>query len=82
MFGFPISQKLVTDLIMSSLPDSYSQFVMYYNMSNMEKSISELHLMLKTAEQNVKKLIANVLVIQKGKDMKKKAKGKGLSRLL
>ncbi|KAK9125081.1 hypothetical protein Scep_013927 [Stephania cephalantha] len=38
--GFPISQELATDLILNSLPESYSQFVMNYNMNNMEKSIS------------------------------------------
>ncbi|KAK9109946.1 hypothetical protein Sjap_018006 [Stephania japonica] len=74
--GFPISQELATDLILNSLPESYSQFVMNYNMNNMEKSISELHLMLKTAEQNIKKPSGNVLMVQKGKGMKKKGKGK------
>ncbi|KAK9168731.1 hypothetical protein Syun_000871 [Stephania yunnanensis] len=73
---FPISQELATNLILNSLPDSYSQFVMNYNMNNMEKSISELHLMLKTAEQNIKKPSSNMLMIQKGKGMKKKGKGK------
>ena len=48
--GFPISPELVTDLILNLLPDSYDQFVMNYNMNNMDKSISELHAMLKTAE--------------------------------
>ncbi|KAK9144304.1 hypothetical protein Sjap_004207 [Stephania japonica] len=74
--GFPISQELATDLILNSLLESYSQFVMNYNMNNMEKSISELHLMLKTAEQNIKKPSGNVLMVQKGKGMKKKGKGK------
>ncbi|KAK9088941.1 hypothetical protein Scep_028023 [Stephania cephalantha] len=36
----------------------------------------ELHLMLKTAEQNIKKSSSNVLMVQKGKGMKKKGKGK------
>ena len=53
--GFPMSQELATDLILNSLPESYDQFVMNYNMNNMEKSISELHGMLKTAEQKIKK---------------------------
>ncbi|KAK9114137.1 hypothetical protein Syun_020934 [Stephania yunnanensis] len=74
--GFPISHELATDLILNSLPKSYSQFVMNYNMNNMEKSISELHLMLKTAEQNIKKPYSNVLMVQNGKGMKKKGKGK------
>ena len=41
--GFPLSLELATDLILNSLPDSYDQFVMNYNMNNMEKSIAELH---------------------------------------
>ncbi|KAK9087349.1 hypothetical protein Syun_029743 [Stephania yunnanensis] len=45
-------------------------------MNNMEKSISELHFMLKTAEQNIKKSSSNVLMVRKGKGMKKKGKGK------
>ncbi|KAK9164200.1 hypothetical protein Syun_005102 [Stephania yunnanensis] len=61
--GFPISQELAMNLILNSLPESYSQFVMNYNMNNMEKSISELHLMLKTAEQNIKKPSSNVLMV-------------------
>ena len=76
--GFPISQELVTDLILNSLPESYDQFVMNYNMNNMEKSISELHGMLKTAEPNLKKKASSVLMVQKGKENKgKKRKGKG-----
>ena len=47
--GFPISQELATDLILSSLLDSCDRSVMnIYNMNNMEKSISELHAMLKS----------------------------------
>ncbi|KAK9133000.1 hypothetical protein Scep_012528 [Stephania cephalantha] len=45
---------------------------MNYNMNNMEKFISELHLMLKIVEQNIKKPIANVLMVQKGEALKKK----------
>ena len=60
--GFPISLELATDLILNSLSDSYDQFVMNYNMSNMEKSISELHA-LKTVEQNIKKKPSSVLMI-------------------
>ena len=64
---FPISLELATDLILNSLPDSYDQFVMNYNMNNMEKSISELHAMLTNAEQNIKKKPSSVLMIQKAK---------------
>ena len=65
-------------MILNSLPDSYDQFVMNYNMNNMDKSISELHSMLKIADVNIKKKKpSNVLMVQKGKGNKKKGKGKG-----
>ena len=75
--GFPLSQELATNLILNSLPDSYGQFVMNYNMNEMDKSISELHTMLKTAEQNIKHKTGHVLMVQNGKGFKKKGKGKG-----
>ena len=78
--GFPLSQELGTDLILNSLPDSYGQFVMNYNMNEMDKSISELHTMLKTAEQNIKSKSGHVLMDQKGKGFKNKGKGKGRAR--
>lgn len=53
--GFPMSQVLAIDMIVNSLSSSYDQFVTNYNMNNMKKSVSELHGMLKTAEQNIKK---------------------------
>ncbi|XP_071708530.1 uncharacterized protein [Rutidosis leptorrhynchoides] len=56
--GSSIGPELAIDLILNSLPKSYDQFVLNYNMNNWEKSISELHLMLKTSE---------VLMIREGK---------------
>ncbi|KAJ8764898.1 hypothetical protein K2173_010363 [Erythroxylum novogranatense] len=80
--GAPVSQELATDLILASLTDEYDQFILNYNMHNMEKSIDELHGMLKTAEENLKgkvKTNNEVFVVQKGKAFKKKgtAKDKG-----
>ena len=75
--GFPLSQELATDLILSSLPDSYGQFVINYNMNEMDKSIFELHTMLKTTEQNIKSKPGHVLMVQNGKGFKNKGKGKG-----
>ena len=71
--GLPISQELATDVILQTLPDAYDGFVMNYNMHNMEKTIFELHGMLKTTEQNIK-TTSNVLMVQKGegKDTKRK----------
>ena len=75
--GFPLSQELETDLILDSLPNSYGQFVMNYNMNEMEKSISELHIMLKIAEHNIKSKPGHVLMVQNRKGSKNKGKGKG-----
>ena len=36
--GASISPELATDMILGSLPESYDQFVMNYNMHHMEKS--------------------------------------------
>ena len=74
--GAPISHELATDLILGSLPESYDQFVKNYNMHHMEKSIAELHGMLKNVETNIQKTNP-VLMVQKGEDMKRKGKGKG-----
>ena len=48
---------------------------MNYNMHHMEKSIVELHGMLKTVETNIQKT-NSVLMVQKGEGMKIKGKGK------
>jgi len=61
--GFPIPLELATDLILNSLPKSYDQFVMNFNMNGMEKSVSELHGMLKTVEASVKKAPSTVLMV-------------------
>ena len=74
--GAPISHELATNLILGSLPESYDQFVMNYNMHHMEKSIAELHGMLKNVETNIQKTNP-MLMVQKGEGMKRKGKGKG-----
>ncbi|KAG8662088.1 hypothetical protein MANES_01G061550v8 [Manihot esculenta] len=74
--GYPLSLELFTDMILHSLSSSFSHFVMNYNMNNMEKSIPELHGMLKTVEVNVKKRPTQILNVNKGKPMKNKGKPK------
>ena len=46
-------------------------------MHSIDKTISELHGMLKTAEKNIKSNTKDVLIVNKGKGMKKIRKGKG-----
>ena len=74
--GAPISHELAAGLILGSLPESYDQFVMNYNMHHMEKSIVELHGMLKNVETNIQKTNP-VLMVQKREGMKRNGKGKG-----
>ena len=55
-FDVPIHRELATDLILWSLPESYDQFVMNFNIHGMDKSLAKLHGMLKNVEQNIKKV--------------------------
>ncbi|XP_071709438.1 uncharacterized protein [Rutidosis leptorrhynchoides] len=71
-----IGPELAIDLILNSLPKSCDQFVLNYNMNNLEKSISELHLMLKTIEKNIPSKTSEVLMIREEKIKKPQAKGK------
>ena len=47
--GVNLLDDSVIDRILQSLPPSYKSFVMNYNMQGMDKSISELYSMLKSA---------------------------------
>ena len=78
--GAPISKELATDLILASLPSEYDQFVMNFNMHGMEKTLAELHGMLKNAEQSIKKT-SPVLVVQKAKGTKGKSKPKSKNKV-
>src|SRR6266542_6194065 len=75
--GFPYNQDLAIDIILQSLPPSYSSFIMNYNMSGLKKSLTELHGMLKIAEQNIKHKTSDVLLAERKEKTKKKRKAKG-----
>ncbi|KAH9752839.1 hypothetical protein KPL71_014867 [Citrus sinensis] len=73
--------ELAIDLILQSLPDSFSQFIMNFNMNKMECSLAELLKMLNTAETCIKKP-KDVMAIEgpstkKGKKKKFQPKAKG-----
>ena len=51
----PVSLELATDIILQSLPSSYDKFVKSYIKNNLTKTLTELHGMLKTAEQDIKR---------------------------
>ncbi|XP_031247981.1 uncharacterized protein LOC116105713 [Pistacia vera] len=76
ILGFGIEAKLSIDLVLQSLPDSFSQFIMNFNMNSMEKSPLELLNMLKTSEKDMKKsklvmLVDAMPMKGKGSDSKK-----------
>ena len=75
--GLKIEQKLAVDIILKSLPEAYDSFIMNFNMHGMEKTVSKLHGMLKTAEKNIKNSTKDVIMVNKEKGMKKVGKGKG-----
>ncbi|KAJ9541735.1 hypothetical protein OSB04_028241 [Centaurea solstitialis] len=82
--GHPVPLQLATDTILNSLSEDYRPFVVNYNMNNMEKTVAELHSMLKTAELNMgnKNKTKDVLMVKDGGVKKKNgqastSKGKG-----
>ncbi|KAJ9544821.1 hypothetical protein OSB04_024528 [Centaurea solstitialis] len=82
--GHPVPLQLATDTILNSLSEDYRPFVVNYNMNNMEKTIAEMHSMLKTAELNMgnKNKTKDVLMVKDGGVKKKNgqastSKGKG-----
>ena len=72
-----IEQELAIDIILQSFHEVYDGFIMNFNMHSMDKTVSELHGMLKTSEKNIKSSTKDVLMVNKGKGMKKVGKGKG-----
>ncbi|KAJ1253820.1 hypothetical protein BS78_K177700 [Paspalum vaginatum] len=68
--------ELATDVILQSLPPSFEPFIMNYHMNSMDKTLTELHVMLKTAKDSVKKTTTHVMMIQRD-SKKRKCKGKG-----
>ena len=85
--GDPLSPHVIKMIgymqALGSLPDSYGPFISNYHMHGMEKKLTELHGMLKVAEQDIKKgTHRQVLMVQNSTKFKKswskkKAKAKG-----
>ncbi|KAK9225841.1 hypothetical protein WN943_010886 [Citrus x changshan-huyou] len=79
--NFSMDGELAIDLILQSLPDSFSQFIMNFNINKMECSLAELLKMLNTTETCIKKP-KDVMAIEgpsakKGKKKKFQPKAKG-----
>ena len=80
----PVSNELATDMILNSLSKRFETFVLNYNMNGWDKTISELHGMLKTAEASMGGKVQPVLMINEGGNKRANsgpkanvAKGKG-----
>ncbi|KAK1604961.1 hypothetical protein QYE76_028634 [Lolium multiflorum] len=77
--GIVIPNRLGINHVLQSLPPSYKNFVMNYNMQNMNKELPELFGMLKAAEIEIKKE-HQVLMVNKTTSFKKQGKSKENSR--
>jgi hypothetical protein len=71
--GFPLSRELATDLILQSLPPCFEPFIMNFNMNNMNRTLTKLPGMLKTAEESIKKNSNHMMVMHKRKPNNKKS---------
>ncbi|GJV01184.1 hypothetical protein Tco_1334753 [Tanacetum coccineum] len=76
--GYPLSKEYAMDIIPNSLTKDYKEFVINYNMNNMEMTISELHEILKTTEKRV--LGSSLRKSGKGKGKGKKGAGKSVTK--
>ena len=76
--------ELSIDLILTSLPDSFVQFVLNYRMNNMVSTIPELINLLKTIEPSLRKEEDHVLMgsssSKKSSKNKKKRKSTQVER--
>jgi hypothetical protein len=63
--GCELKGDLATGVILQSLLVSYELFIMNFHMKDMEKTIDELHGMLKIAEDSIKKIPNHVMMVQK-----------------
>ncbi|GJW91830.1 putative RNA-directed DNA polymerase [Tanacetum coccineum] len=76
--GYPLTKEYATDIIPNSLTKDYKEFVINYNMNNMEMTISKLHEILKTTEKRV--LGSSLRKSGKGKGKGKKGAGKSVTK--
>ncbi|KAK8597316.1 hypothetical protein V6N12_065787 [Hibiscus sabdariffa] len=79
--GFALNDELAVDVVLQSLPDSFNQFVLNFDMNEINKTLPQLLGMLRTAESNMKKGGSkSVLMVREAKGKgkgKKVAKSKG-----
>ncbi|KAK8686459.1 hypothetical protein V6N13_125484 [Hibiscus sabdariffa] len=77
--GFHLKDELAIDVVLQSLPDSFNQFVLNFNMNEINKTLPQLLGMLRTVEGNMKKSGSkSILMVREAKGKEKKvAKSKG-----
>ncbi|KAK8539355.1 hypothetical protein V6N12_042983 [Hibiscus sabdariffa] len=80
--GFALNDELAIDVVLQSLPDSFNQFVLNFNMNEINKTLPHLLGMLRTAKGNMKRGGSKSILMvceEKGKG-KKVAKSKGIGK--
>ncbi|KAK8640436.1 hypothetical protein V6N13_008190 [Hibiscus sabdariffa] len=80
--GFALNDELAVDVVLQSLLDSFNQFVLNFNMNEINKTLPQLLGMLRTAEGNMKKGGSkSILIVREAKGKGKKvAKSKGTGK--
>jgi gag-polypeptide of LTR copia-type len=66
----PLSKEFATDVIINSLPPSYSNFIRNYHMLGMDKSLHELQGMLRITDGEMKKSFSILMIQEGGKNIK------------
>ncbi|XP_074351718.1 uncharacterized protein LOC141690861 [Apium graveolens] len=69
---FAMDGELSQDLVLQSLPDTFSQFIVNFHMNKMDVSLPKLHNMLKTAKSNFPSKKTSVLLIGEVSTSKKR----------
>ncbi|KAK8518033.1 hypothetical protein V6N12_033025 [Hibiscus sabdariffa] len=71
--GFALNNELVTNVILQSLSDSFKQFILNFNMNDIDKTLPQLLGMLRTAKSNLKKNGSNsIQIVRVAKERERK----------
>jgi hypothetical protein len=72
--SFVMDHGVSVDLFLQSLPQSFLQFIMNYQMNKLDSTLPELLNMLKTAKGTLKKENNSILLVRSSRMSKKKDK--------
>ncbi|KAL4348581.1 hypothetical protein GQ457_17G010830 [Hibiscus cannabinus] len=80
--SFALNDELAIDVVLESFPDSFNQFVLHFNMNEINKTLPQLLGMLRTVEGNMKRGGSkSILMVREAKgNGKKVAKSKGIDK--